>query len=560
MISKEKFLERAYKKHGDKYNYDKMNYVNYMTPVTITCPIHGDFIMTPRDHASKGYGCQKCGIESRAKKRKDTTEKFVEKAMAVHGNRYDYSKSVYLGTNEDITIICPEHGEFVTTPGRHLNNKNGCPECAKKAISEKLSLGKEEFVKRSTEIHCGKYDYSLSEYVNQDTPVSIICPIHGVFEQKPEYHMCGSQCPECAKVARAMKHFLGTENFVARAREVHGNRYDYSKTVYTGIYDPVTITCPEHGDFTQKANDHLCGCGCQECGRAFSRYENEIYDFLRKVMPEGATIIKNDRIILLGNELDIYIPEKKVAIEFDGLFWHNEINKPDKKYHLAKTEMCEKAGIHLIHIFEDEWIYKQDIVKGRLKSILGLNERIYARKCQIKKLEAREALKFIETHHIQGKVGGSYYYGLIYGDEVVAVMSFGNVRKNLGRERADGTYELLRYCSKTGINVIGGAGRLLSRFIKDVKPLKIISYADRRWSVGNLYEKLGFAFIRNTDPSYYYVFNDKRKNRFAFRKDVLIKKYGCSKDETEHSFCLKNRWYRIYDCGTKLYEMNIKNV
>lgn len=556
MISKETFLKRAKEKHGDKYSYDRMDYKNYTTEITITCPIHGDFTQCPREHASKGQGCPKCGVESRSKKRRDTTEIFIKKAREVHGDRYNYSLVDYKGSQIPVTIICPEHGPFQKRPDMHLNGE-GCKMCANEKISKSLSLGKEEFIKRAKEVHGDKYDYSLVDYKNQGTEVNIICPIHGIFTQKPEYHMNGSQCPECAKISRAMKHLLGTDEFIKRAKEVHGDKYDYSKTIYKDIFSPLTITCPIHGDFTQKASDHLSGCGCQECGRMFSRYETEIYDYIKDLLPKDTVIQKNNRTVLNGNELDIYIPDKKIAIEFDGLYWHNEINKPDKKYHLKKTEQCEENGIRLIHIFEDEWIYKQDIVRGRIKSILGLGERIYARKCQIVKLEKREALDFIDSYHIQGKVGGSFYYGLKYGDELVAVISFGSVRKNMGRNSAERNYELLRYCSKGGVNVIGGASRLLKAFIRDVNPLKIISYADRRWSYGNLYEKLGFTFVKNTAPSYWYVIDGKRKNRFALRKDVLISRYGCDAQETEHGFCLKNHWYRIYDCGTKLYEMKL---
>lgn len=555
MINEKTFLERAHKAHGNRYLYGNMNYKNYTSEVTITCPIHGDFTQIARDHASKKQGCPICGIERRAKKRRDSKESFINKAIKKHGDYYNYSAVVYKGSQEPVTVICPKHGPFKVRPDMHIQG-TGCQKCGNEKKSQKLSLGEEEFKSRSTKMHNGKYDYSLVNYKNQDTDVDIICPIHGKFTQKAEYHMNGSECPECAKISRAMKHFLGNEDFIKRAEKVHNGKYNYSKTQYTGIFNEVTITCPIHGDFTQKANDHLCGCGCQECGRLFSKYENEIYKFIRDILPENETIIRNDRIILLGNELDLYIPERKFAIEFDGLFWHNEINKPDKKYHLNKTELCEKRGIKLIHIFEDEWVYKQDIVKGRLKSILGLGKRIYARKCTVAEIDSTTANQFINENHIQGKVGGMYHYGLYYNGELVGAMSFGKTRKNLGRKNVNGTYELLRYCSSVGCNIIGGASKLLQHFIRSVKPRKIISYADRRWSSGNLYEHIGFRFVRNTEPSYYYVLGDKRKNRFAYRKNVLIEKYGCSKEETEHSFCLKNHWYRIYDCGTKLYEMD----
>jgi hypothetical protein len=220
MINENKFLERAHKKHGEYYSYRNMSYKNYTTPITITCPIHGDFEMTPRDHASKGYGCPKCGIEKRANKRRDTKDSFVKKAEKKHNHFYDYSKVDYKDSQTPVTVICPKHGPFSIRPDMHIQG-NGCRECANEKISKKLALGEDEFKVRAAELHNGKYDYSLVEYKNQLTEVNIICPIHGIFSQKPEYHLNGSECPECAKITRAMKHLLTNEDFINRANEIH---------------------------------------------------------------------------------------------------------------------------------------------------------------------------------------------------------------------------------------------------------------------------------------------------------------------------------------------------
>ena len=555
MISLEEFIRRSKEKHGEKYDYSLVSFKKVTDKVKIICPEHGVFEMEARTHY-RGQGCPNCGIISRSEKKRDTTESFIEKAKEIHGNKYDYSKVEYKDSKTKVCIVCPEHGEFWKIPNGHLSGQ-GCPKCGKESGNIKNSLGSNEFIKRSIEKHGDKYDYTLVNYVNQNTPVKIICPEHGEFLQKPAYHQNGHGCPVCAIAMNAEKRRYTLNEFVELAKRAHGDKYDYSNVEYRGIYGKVRIICPVHGEFIQKANDHVCGCGCPKCGATLSKGEIEIGEYIENVC--GEEIIRHDREILKGGEIDIYIPGKKIGIEFDGLFWHCEKNINDINYHLKKTEACEKAGIRLIHIFEDEWIHKKDIVKSRIKNIIGGNDRVYARKCVIKEITNSVSKNFLNETHIQGGINSKYSYGLFYEGELVAVMTFGPVRKNLGRKTECGVYELLRFSSKTGLNVIGGAGKLLKHFIKTVQPRKIITYADRRWSNGNLYEKLGFSFIQDTKPSYFYVINNTRKNRFGFRKDILISKYGCKKEETEHSFCLKNHWYRIYDCGTKSYYMEFKN-
>jgi hypothetical protein len=254
--------------------------------------------------------------------------------------------------------------------------------------------------------------------------------------------------------------------------------------------------------------------------------------------------------------LDIYIPYHNIAFEFDGLYWHNELYK-DANYHLNKTELCEEKGIKLIHIFEDEWTYKQDIVKSRVKNLLGLsNDKIFARKCVIKEVKTENKTKFLDENHIQGSVGSSVNLGLYYKDELVSIMTFGSLRKNMGRNFIDGHYELLRFCNKLDSNVIGGASKLFKHFINNYNPIEVISYADRRWSQGGLYDNLGFEFIKNSVPNYFYVVKGKRMNRYNFRKDILVKE-GYDADKSEREIMSGRKIYRIYDCGNKLYRIKI---
>jgi very-short-patch-repair endonuclease len=491
MITKENFIKKSNQIHGFKYDYSKVNYNKVTDKVCIICPEHGEFWQEARQHY-KGQGCPKCSIEKRSRNKRGDTESFIKKAKEIYGNKYEYSKVEYVNSQKNIIIICPEHGEFQKRPDTFLQG-HGCPKCGRKTIGDKLSLTKEQFIEKSKEIHGDKYDYSKANYINQKTKVCIICPEHGEFWQNPYTHYNGNGCPKCGVIKRL-------------------------KT-------------------TEDADS--------------SSYKEEIYDFIKKITT--ATIIRNDNKTT-EQTLDFVMPEKKLAIEFDGLFWHCEKIIKDKNYHLKKTENCAKAGYQLIHIFEDEWVYKKDICKSRIMNLLGVNEeKHYARKCVIRELTKEESSAFFKQNHIQGNVGGSVCLGLFDNNELVSAMSFSELRKNLGSEKQKNTYELLRFANKLNASVCGGASKLFKHFVKTYNPQKVISYADRRWSVGKLYETLGFQLSHISRPSYFYVFEDTRKNRFGYRKDVLIKKYGCKPEQTEHEFCLSKKWYRIYDCGTMVY-------
>ena len=265
----------------------------------------------------------------------------------------------------------------------------------------------------------------------------------------------------------------------------------------------------------------------------------------------------NNREIINPNELDIYLPDLKLAFEFNGVYWHNELYK-EKNYHLNKTEKCEQQKIQLIHIYEDDWLYKQEIVKSRILNLLGKSEKIFARKCEIKEIIDNKIIRdFLEKNHIQGFVGSKIKIGLFYNEELISLMTFGSKRKSMGLKSIDESYELLRFCNKLNTNVLGGASRLFKYFIDKYNPNEVISYADRSWSQGDLYEKLGFNLVHKTEPNYYYVIDGIRKYRFNFRKDVLVKE-GFDKNKSEHDIMLERGIFRIYDSGQLKYKFNGK--
>jgi len=252
-------------------------------------------------------------------------------------------------------------------------------------------------------------------------------------------------------------------------------------------------------------------------------------------------------------EIDLYLDELKLGFDFNGVYWHNELYK-NNNYHLDKTEFFENIGIKLIHIYEDDWLYKQDIVKSRILNLLGKSNKIYARDCEIKEVYDNNLVRnFLEQNHLQGFVGSKIKIGLFYNDELVSLMTIGSLRKSLGQKSKEGTYEMLRFCNKLNTNVVGGASKIFKYFIKKYAPLEMISYADRSWSQGNLYEKLGFKLVHKTQPNYYYVIDGIRKHRFGFRKDVLVEN-GSDSLKSEHDIMLEKNIYRIYDSGQLKYK------
>lgn len=294
-----------------------------------------------------------------------------------------------------------------------------------------------------------------------------------------------------------------------------------------------------------------------------SNLETIIKDFLNE---NNIHHINGNRKILDGKEIDILIPNNNIAIEINGHYFHSEIHGlKGKNYHIEKTELSNSKKIKLIHIMEDELILKEDIVKSRLKNILGLiDNKIYARKCQIREVNKLESDVFLKKNHIQGTTIDKIRIGLYYDNELISLMTFGNKRKVLGnKNKKISEYELIRFCNKINANVIGSFSKLIKYFINNYKPTSIITYADIRWSGINyketVYYKNGFEYVGNTRPNYWYVSIGKfieRQHRFNFRKDVLVKE-GYSKSKTEWEIMQEKSFDRIWDCGSMKFIMNL---
>lgn len=249
------FIKKAIQIHGNNYNYSKVEYRGCLKPVIITCPKHGDFPQKPQHHLT-GCGCPECGKIKAHNSNEQTTEEWIIKAKDIHNNKYDYSKVEYKGWNQKVCIICPIHGEFWQDPTSHIakHRKRGCPECGKT-----LAKTTEQFIQEAIKIHGNKYDYSKVNYINAKTKICIICPEHGEFLQKPNGHLRGISCPKCNSKNKS------TEQFIQEAKLTHGDKYNYSKSIYVNSKTKICITCPKHGDFYQKPHDHINSVGCLKC-------------------------------------------------------------------------------------------------------------------------------------------------------------------------------------------------------------------------------------------------------------------------------------------------------
>ena len=252
------FITKAREIHRDKYDYSKVEYVDDKTKVCIIDPEYGEFLQTPNAHL-QGQGCPK-----RSGKHVPTTEEWIASARKLHGDKYDYSKVVYVDGKTKVCIICPEHGEFWQSPANHLLGI-GCPKCEQIAIDKLKQAIVENFIKKARLVHGDKYDYSKVKYVNGKTKVCIIDPEYGEFWQKPNDHLKGCGCPKRDVEQNSKNQSLSAKDFIKRARLIHGDKYDYSKVAYVNGYTKVCIISPELGEFWQTPIDHLLCGNHDEC-------------------------------------------------------------------------------------------------------------------------------------------------------------------------------------------------------------------------------------------------------------------------------------------------------
>ncbi len=304
---------------------------------------------------------------------------------------------------------------------------------------------------------------------------------------------------------------------------------------------------------------------CRKCFplTSVSKQQSEFKLFL-----DGLKVkyIENTRKIIGPFELDFYLPDHKIAIELNGNYYHSELSGKLKNYHLNKSILCNSMETKLVHIFEDEWMNKKEIIKSRIKNMMGLSDlKIFARQCTISEISFNEKKEFLEENHIQSNDTSFYNIGMFYKNVLCSVMTFSKPRLALGTKKNVTQVELSRFASKINYNIPGAFQKLLTFFIKNHKDIsEIITYADCRWSGLNnentIYNKAGFDFIHLTPPNYFYMFRNNyfnRYHRFTYNKQKLIKLFAADKSLTEWDMAKLNNMDRIWDCGSMKFSLKI---
>jgi hypothetical protein len=320
--------------------------------------------------------------------------------------------------------------------------------------------------------------------------------------------------------------------------------YDSSKRTWKAV-------CRCGREFLFKPNAVMCGqvtsCGCSKSGAQI-----QVQTFLESL---GLLVDTNKRKLVNGFELDLLIPDKNLAIEYNGLYWHSD-EMVGRGYHKDKMVACNEAGIRLVTIFEDEWLYRRPAVEGYLLAILGVSrDRVFARKTTLVDPGHAAIDDFIEKYHIQGRTtAGQYEKGLFYKGELVAAMVCRLSKNRTGKDDGEPQWELTRYCVKPGLMVVGGFEKLWKAFTEEKEPTHVISFSDNRWSQGDLYLRQGFELEHETLPSYsYFQKHDRiRYHKSLFQKFKIEKKFGpLLEGETEFQATSRLGYLRIWDCGLK---------
>jgi hypothetical protein len=455
-----------------------------------------------------------------------------------------------------ITIKCPIHGFFQKTAGEILLGKK-CPICAKKSrVSTKFKTSKSDKLLKAFEIHSNKYDYSL---ITDDKIIGykkypIICKDHGIFYQVFDEHLRGRGCPKCS----ISKHRNNIIEDISSAFTLHSGKYDYSKiNKLTPIKwkDKHSIICPVHGEFLQIWNNHMKGYGCPKCISNSSKVENILLKKIQELYT-GEIIQSYRPAFLDGQEIDIFIPEYNVGIEVNGLYWHSEKFK-NRTYHHDKWLKCKNNNVILLSFFSDdlENTEKFKIILSKVSHYLNLDQKIYARKCNVVNINKDLAIIFTKTNHLEGfniPYKDSKYIGLYNEDELFMVAIYGRF---YDQGSSTTKWKLQRVSTKLGFTVVGGISKLSKYIYNDIGDFTFQITLDTGGSLSIFSNDLSSVSLR-----YWWTNGKIRIQRNKTQKKKLMKNIDWENTDTEVSYLKRRNWNRIFDCGILTIKVENKNV
>jgi len=447
-------------------------------------------------------------------------------------------------SQDDNLCVCGKRAVFISIDRGY---REFCsPSCANKNTTDRIKKVKEEKYGSPNYNNTEKFKLSVQKRTDEEKKLALEKRRETKLKKYGDPDYCNRQ-----KIAESRK----KTNLEIKQQTVEDYNLIFLESDTDNLYKFLCKKCNKiskspYSTFNSKLRKGYDPCPiCNDVKTGISREEMEIARYIKSL---GYEVESGNRKVLKGYEIDIYVPELKIGFEYNGLYWHSDIRTP-KDYHLMKQECASEYGVSLVHIWEDDWADKKEIVKSRIAHLLGKTENIvYARDCVIKEIGINEGKDFLNENHIQGFCPSQNSIGLFYKGLLISVAAFG-LRKISGSKGI----ELLRFCNKKFYNIPGSFSKIFSYYIKNYRPESILTFVDRSWSIQaeNLYTKNEFIFLGKTEPNYWYIINKRRKNRYDFRKSELVSQ-GFDPLLSERKIMEQRGIYRIYDCGQYKYIWN----
>lgn len=563
-------LKKHLKKHYPSISIHNPNqYINGKTKISFYCRKHKIiFDTTPAGFfQNRNKGCSKCGREQDVKKRQNSS---YFKYVLTLKQRFPKIKLMcsiedWEGVRKNYKHSCKDHGIFIKTPNMVLDTKYGCNDCTSDN-KKTVSYGNSEYDEQLKKYHGNRYT-RIDDYIDTNTKIKHFCNKHKIEFLKVPNNLKGYGCPNCIKHYRNKNSVLSNKEFKNRLKKSHDGKI-VALGKYRGHNKNITFKCNvceyEWDSYPWNKIRSKDPVGCPKCARisqlentkTVSKSEKRLRAYINKYFPSATNIwVNHPTNPNLLREYDIFIPEKKIAIEFNGFYWHSyPIKKPN--YHYEKRKLAELCGIRLITVWETEWISRKKQVRALLKRALHVDttSSIYARHCTVRvKYRMTEKIKkFYEKNHIQGSVNNGITICLYHNKKLVSCMTFCNIRSVRGRPGEKNEYELIRFASRN--SVVGGASKLLKNFEREFKPNYLITYCDLDYFTGSTYDHLGFKKQGKENYTYFTVFGNTRKHKsFTKRKNLnrILKKFDPDKSEIQN--LVDNKIPICYSSGKQKY-------
>jgi hypothetical protein len=371
ILSKKDFIRKSKALFGPSaFDYNKVEYKNSREKVLLKCNAHNyEFRIKVNSHLTKPAGCPLCGKANGADKLRTAFKKFKnfddfkKHANKVHKERYIYKPFQYNNGKQIFELKCPQHGWFKQRASNHLEGR-GCEKCATLVTSQKLRMSQGDFLEAARQVHGDLYDYKKSKYISFHSKLTIVCKVHGPFEQSAASHLSGNQCIKCGFAKVQAENVMPQKEYLRRARQIHGRRYDYSKLIYKNAQSSVTVICKKHGLFNQHAGAHLKGSGCPNCQR--SKGEDAIALFLQKnkikYIPQWRGHDCKDKRVL---SFDFYLPLHNAIIEFDGIQHFMPISFGGNQTEVEVISVFEQIRIR--DVIKKKWAKQKRLTLFRIK-------------------------------------------------------------------------------------------------------------------------------------------------------------------------------------------------